>query len=181
MSPNKVRPHLIKVNLGVVAINRYSQISIVAELEPHHQMLLSVIYRTSTHLKTIHGFSLLLMAARYTDHFSEDSSNECPGYYIIQSDVRARVMQNLWKMRSTPSLLSLIGLLWSEVVATDWVLSMSQIEFRIPQSSSIPVTSPSDCLMSYLGHSLEWGLTPLLRSSRCILYLQSTGQRRTWK
>ena len=28
---------------------------------------------------------------------------------------------------------------------------------RIPQSSSITGTSPSDCLMSYTGHSLEWG------------------------
>ena len=25
--------------------------------------------------------------------------------------------------------------------------------FRIPQSSSLPGTSPSDCLVSYLGHS----------------------------
>ena len=31
---------------------------------------------------------------------------------------------------------------------------------RIPQSLSITGTSPSDCLASYLGHSLEGGLTP---------------------
>ena len=49
---------------------------------------------------------------------------------------------------------------------------------RIPQSSSIAGTSLSDCLVSYTGHSL-WGggLTPLQRSSRCILQPQPTGQR----
>ena len=32
---------------------------------------------------------------------------------------------------------------------------------RIPQSSNITGTLPSDCLVPYLGHSLEWGgLTP---------------------
>ena len=43
----------------------------------------------------------------------------------------------------------------------------------IPQSSSITGTSPSDCLVSYQGHSLG-GLTPLQRSCRCILYPQLT-------
>ena len=46
---------------------------------------------------------------------------------------------------------------------------------HIPQSSSIAGTSPSDCLVSYSGHSLG-GLTPLQRSSRCILKPQLTGQ-----
>ena len=41
--------------------------------------------------------------------------------------------------------------------------------FYIPQSSSITGTSPSDCLVSYLGHSLGGGLTLLQRCSRCIL------------
>ena len=31
---------------------------------------------------------------------------------------------------------------------------------HIPQSSSITGTSPSDCLMSHLGHLLEWGSYP---------------------
>ena len=31
----------------------------------------------------------------------------------------------------------------------------SEGELHIPQSSSITGTSPSDCLVSYLGHSLE--------------------------
>ena len=34
---------------------------------------------------------------------------------------------------------------------------------RIPQSSSIAGTSPSDCLMSYPGHSLGVGVLPLCR------------------
>ena len=53
----------------------------------------------------------------------------------------------------------------------------------IAQSSSITGTSPSDCLMSYPGHSLVvvvvvvvGGLTPLQRSSQCILQPQLTGQ-----
>ena len=46
---------------------------------------------------------------------------------------------------------------------------------RILQSSSVTGTSPLDCLMSYTGHSLRGGLTPLQRSSRCILQPQPTG------
>ena len=37
-------------------------------------------------------------------------------------------MQELWVMYSTPSLTSLPGPLWPEVVITDRVLSMGQIE-----------------------------------------------------
>ena len=46
----------------------------------------------------------------------------------------------------------------------------------IPQSPSITGTSLSDCLVSYLGHSLGGGLTPLQRCSQCILKPQPTGQ-----
>ena len=46
----------------------------------------------------------------------------------------------------------------------------------IPQSSNIAGTSPSDSLVSYPGHSLVGGLTPLQRSSWCILQPQPTGQ-----
>ena len=46
----------------------------------------------------------------------------------------------------------------------------------IPQSSSITGASPSDCLVSYPGHSLGGGLTPMKRSNRCILQPQPTGQ-----
>ena len=44
---------------------------------------------------------------------------------------------------------------------------------HIPQSSTITGTSPSDCLVSYPGHS-GGGLTPLQRCSRCILQPQPT-------
>ena len=79
---------------------------------------------------------------------------------------------------------------------------------RITQSSSIPGVSPSDCLVSYLGHSLgksypsakkqsvystapaDWttmqswvekGFTPLQRSSQCILQPQLTVQKNWMK
>ena len=54
---------------------------------------------------------------------------------------------------------------------------------RILQSSSITGTSPSDCLVSYAGHLLVF-FTPLLKSSRCILQPQPSGQeldRRVWR
>ena len=50
---------------------------------------------------------------------------------------------------------------------------------RIPESSSITGTSPSDCLVSYPGHLL-WGggrLTPLPKCSRRILQPQPIGQQ----
>ena len=50
----------------------------------------------------------------------------------------------------------------------------------ILQSLSITGTSPSDCLVSYPGHSFGWGLTPLQRCSQCILQSQPTGQIFTW-
>ena len=45
---------------------------------------------------------------------------------------------------------------------------------RIPQSSSITGTSPSDCLVTYPGHLLGWVLTILQRCNRSILLLQPT-------
>ena len=48
--------------------------------------------------------------------------------------------------------------------------------FCIPQSLSITGTSPSDCLVSYPGHSLRGGVTSLQRCNRCILQSQPTGQ-----
>ena len=46
---------------------------------------------------------------------------------------------------------------------------------RIPQTSRITGTSPSDCLVSYPGHLLVGGLTPRQRCSRYILQPQPTG------
>ena len=46
---------------------------------------------------------------------------------------------------------------------------------RLRQSSRITGTSPSDCLVSYLGHLLG-GLTSVQSCSRCIQQPQPTGQ-----
>ena len=43
---------------------------------------------------------------------------------------------------------------------------------RIPQSSSIAGTSPSDCLVSYPGHSLG-GVLPLCRGAVSVFYSPS--------
>ena len=56
--------------------------------------------------------------------------NECPGYDTKQSDGQFPVILELWGMPSTPSLPSLPGPLWPEVVTPDRVLSMGQIELN---------------------------------------------------
>ena len=54
-----------------------------------------------------------------------------------------------------------------------WTLEWWQWRvLRIPQSSNITGTSPSNCLVSYPQHSLGWGLTSLQRCSWCILQPQ---------
>ena len=53
---------------------------------------------------------------------------ECPDYGIKQSDGRAPVMLELWRMWSTPSLPSLPGPLRLGVVAPERALSVGQIE-----------------------------------------------------
>ena len=45
--------------------------------------------------------------------------NKCPGYDTKQSDGEVPVMLELWGMQSTPSLPSLLGPLWLEVVVPD--------------------------------------------------------------
>ena len=47
---------------------------------------------------------------------------------------------------------------------------------HIPQSSCIPGTSPSNCFVSYPGHTFGGGLTPLQRCCRCCLQPQPTEQ-----
>ena len=44
---------------------------------------------------------------------------------------------------------------------------------RIPQSSSIAGTSPSDCLVSYPGHLLGGGVLPLCREVVSVFYSPS--------
>ena len=50
--------------------------------------------------------------------------NECPGYDTKQSDGEVPAMLELWGFQSTPSLPSLSGSLWPEVIASVRVLSM---------------------------------------------------------
>ena len=56
--------------------------------------------------------------------------NKCPGYDTKQSDSEVPVMLDLWRMRGTPSLPSLPGLLWPVVVAPNRALSMNQTELN---------------------------------------------------
>ena len=53
--------------------------------------------------------------------------NKCSGYDTKQSG-EAPVMLEFWEMQSTPSLPSLLGSLWPEMVGPNRVLSMGQIE-----------------------------------------------------
>ena len=55
-------------------------------------------------------------------------ANECPVYDSKQSVDEAPVMLELWKMQSTPLLLSLQRPLWPEEVEHDRVISIGQIE-----------------------------------------------------
>ena len=54
----------------------------------------------------------------------------------------------------------------------------NEVVLRIPQRSSIAGTSPSDCLVSYPGHSLGGGV-PLCRDAISVFYSPSRlGQRK---
>ena len=59
-----------------------------------------------------------------------DFLHEYPEYDTKQSDGEASVMLKLWGMQSAPSLPSLPGPLWPQVVEPDRVLSMGQIELN---------------------------------------------------
>ena len=56
--------------------------------------------------------------------------NECPGYVTKQSDHEVPVMLELWGIRCTPSLPSLLGSLCPGEIAPDRVLCMGQIELN---------------------------------------------------
>ena len=77
------------------------------------------------------GYLLNAGAVEYTNCISVEgqvSFNECPGYDTKQSDNEAPVMLELWGLWSFKSSPSLLGPLWSGVVAPDRVISMGQIE-----------------------------------------------------
>ena len=58
------------------------------------------------------------------------TTNECPGYDIKQSDCEVLIILEIWRIRITPSLPSLPGLLWPRMVAPNRVLSMGQVELK---------------------------------------------------
>ena len=58
----------------------------------------------------------------------KNPTNECPGYNTKQSDSEAPVMQELLRMRITPSLQSLSCPLWPWLGAPGRVLSFGRIE-----------------------------------------------------
>ena len=58
----------------------------------------------------------------YHQAFPITLTNECPRYDPKHSDGEVPVMQDLWVMRNTPSLLSSTGSLWPRVIAPDRLL-----------------------------------------------------------
>ena len=76
--------------------------------------------------------------------------------------------RSIWHINWTLSDATTQGQSWPRSDGNEAVL-------RIHQGFSNTGTSPLDCLVLYPGHSLK-GLTPLQRSSRCILLPQATGQ-----
>ena len=74
---------------------------------------------------TIENMAQSTGASEYTDCFSY---NECRRSDTKKSNGESPVMLGLWRIRSTPLLLSLPGSLWPRLVAPDKVLFMGQIE-----------------------------------------------------
>ena len=77
-------------------------------------------------------------------------------------------LSSIWPVDRTLSVATTSGRSRLGRDSNKWVL-------RVLQNSSINGTSQSNCL----GHSLVGGLTPLQRSSRCILQPQPTGPQDT--
>ena len=82
------------------------------------ECLLDIEYHSSS------NFSGWLAGVEYTTCFFAGSND------TIQSDDNVPVMLKIWRIRSTPSLLSLLGRIWPGLVALDGVLTMGQIELN---------------------------------------------------
>ena len=77
--------------------------------------------------------ALSAWAVKYTDCIfaeGQELPNECPDFETKQSDYKAPVMQELWKMRITSLLSSLPGPLWARMDTSDRILCMGQIELN---------------------------------------------------
>ena len=67
-------------------------------------------------------------AARHDDDDASTKRGKTPPLTSVLDTTLNNLILWLWGMLSTPLLPSLPGPLWRGVVATDWVLPMSQIE-----------------------------------------------------
>ena len=75
--------------------------------------------------------SLVGWGSRILDWISAEElslQNECPGYDTKQSDSEVLVTLELWGIRGALSLSSLPDQLWLQVIASEKVFSMGQIE-----------------------------------------------------
>ena len=81
-------------------------------------------------------------------------------FLIIQFSMNTQ-FSSVWLIDRTISGVTILGQSGPGSNGNEGVLCISQ-------NSSITGTSPSDCLVSYPGHSF-WGLTTLQRCSQCIL------------
>ena len=111
-------------NLNILDYIHVVGVGLKDRLQRFLQPLLIIIENV---MNKIHG------AVEYADCISARGNpppDECPGYDTKQSDGEVPVMLELWGMRSTPSLLSLPGQLWLEVVAPERVLSTGRIELN---------------------------------------------------
>ena len=70
-------------------------------------------------------------------------------FQLIQLGISMQ-FSSIWLIDRTPSGASTLGHSGPESDGNEWMI-------RIPQSSSFTRTSPSDCLVSYAGHSLGGG------------------------
>ena len=154
-------PLQASVDLGAMAMKGYSAFpKAPALLEPHHQIVSCHIQDTrlggvypSTEVQSV------ILQPQLTGQYTE--LNVKVLFQIIQFSISTQI--------GPLSGATTLGQSRPGSNGNEGVLC-------IPQSSSIAGTSPSDCLVSYPGHSWGGGLTPLQRSSRCILQPQPTGQ-----
>ena len=114
---------------GVVAPDR---VLLMDQIELNGVLMLSWIFGN----KTVFTFTCIAQSVgvvKYNNSFSEagwTSPNEYPVYDTKQCVGEVSVMFKVWRMRGTPSLLFLPGLLWPGVVRPDRVLSLGQIELN---------------------------------------------------
>ena len=101
--------------------------------------------------------------------FSISTQVQCQKILLFQTIqfIISTQFSSIWPIDRTLSTVTIPGQTGPRSDGNEGVL-------RIPQGSSFIEASPSDCFVSYPGHSLGC-LTPQQRNSRYILQLQPTG------